>query len=74
MLIKCEIYRDNDYWCARGIGADIFTQGRKLDEVMENIREAVSLHYEERIKNGEQITVLSLTEFQVDSVAKISGC
>jgi predicted RNase H-like HicB family nuclease len=47
MLIKCEIYNDGEFWCARGIGVDIFTQGRSLDELMENIREAVSLHYED---------------------------
>jgi len=74
MLIKFEIYNDGEFWCARGIGVDIFTQGRTLDELMENIREAVRLHYEECIDAGEQITIVSLTEFQVDSFAKISGC
>jgi predicted RNase H-like HicB family nuclease len=74
MLIKFEIYNDGEFWCARGIGVDIFTQGRTLDELVENLREAVSLHYEERIDAGEQITIMSLTEFQVGSVAKISGC
>ncbi|MDN7025452.1 type II toxin-antitoxin system HicB family antitoxin [Methanoculleus sp. FWC-SCC1] len=74
MLITFAIYNDGEFWCARGIGVDIFTQGRTLDELMENIREAVGLHYEESIDAGEQITIVSLTEFQVGSVAKISGC
>ncbi|KUG20906.1 MAG: type II toxin-antitoxin system HicB family antitoxin [Methanomicrobiaceae archaeon] len=74
MLVKFEIYNDGEFWCARGIGVDIFTQGRTLDGLMENIREAVGLHYEESIDAGEQITIMSLTEFQVGSVAKISGC
>jgi len=74
MLVKFEIYNDGEFWCARGIGVDIFTQGRTLDELMENIREAVGLHFEENIDAGEQITIVSLTEFQVGSVAKISGC
>jgi len=43
MLIKFEIYHDGKFWCARGIGADIFTQGKNLDELMKNIDEAVSL-------------------------------
>jgi len=73
-LIKCEIYNDGEFWCARGIGVDIFTQGRSLDELMENIREAVSLHYEDCLDAGEQITIMSLTEFQVDPVGKVSGC
>lgn len=25
MLVKFEIYFDGEYWCDRGIGADIFT-------------------------------------------------
>ncbi|MDO9539529.1 MAG: type II toxin-antitoxin system HicB family antitoxin [Methanocalculus sp.] len=74
MLIKFEIYNDGEFWCARGIGVDIFTQGRTPDELMENIREAVGLHYEDSIDAGEQITIVSLTEFQVGSVAKISSC
>ena len=44
MLIKFEIYNDGQFWCARGIGVDIFTQGWALDELMENIQEAVGLH------------------------------
>ncbi|UUX93222.1 type II toxin-antitoxin system HicB family antitoxin [Methanoplanus endosymbiosus] len=74
MLIKFNIYRDGEFWCARGIGTDIFTQGKSLDELMQNINEAVELHYEDNINDGEDITVVSLTEFQVGSFAKVSGC
>ncbi|QYZ78422.1 type II toxin-antitoxin system HicB family antitoxin [Methanofollis formosanus] len=74
MLIKFDIYHDGDWWCARGMGVDIFTQGKTLDELMKNINDAVELHFEENIEAGEEITVVSLTEFQVGSVAKISGC
>jgi len=34
MFIKFEAYFDGQYWCARGIGADVFTQGHTLDELM----------------------------------------
>jgi len=47
MLVKFEIYNDGEYWCARGIGVDIFTQGKTLDELMVNIKEAVEVHYGE---------------------------
>ena len=47
MLVKIEAYFDSEYWCARGIGEDIFTQGKTLDELVENVKEAVSLHFEE---------------------------
>ena len=45
-MVKIEAYHDGEFWCARGIGEDIFTQGETLDELMENIKEAVALHFE----------------------------
>lgn len=45
-MVKFEIYFDGDFWCARGLGVDIFTQGETLDELMTNIREATELHFE----------------------------
>ena len=46
MLVKIEAYHDGESWCARGVGDDIFTQGETLDKLIENIREAVALHFE----------------------------
>jgi len=57
MLIKFEIYNEGEYWCARGIGEDIFTQGKTLDELMENIKEAVEAHYGELLEKGEDIRI-----------------
>lgn len=74
LVVKFDIYFDGECWCARGIGVDIFTQGTTLDELMTNIRESVELHFEEELNAGEQISIVSLTEFQVDRVAKISSC
>ena len=54
MLAKLEVYFDGEYWCARGIGADVFTQGRALDELMGNIREAAALHLEEVLEKGDE--------------------
>lgn len=47
MLVKFETYFDGEHWCARGIGEDIFTQGRSLDELHRNIQEAVTTHFGE---------------------------
>ena len=47
MLVKIEAYHDGEFWCARGIGESIFTQGKTFDELIENIKEAVALHFEE---------------------------
>ncbi len=73
MLVKLEIYNDGEYWCARGIGEDIFTQGKTLDELMRNIREAVELHYEDALEKGEDIRILSISEIEVRPVAKVTG-
>jgi predicted RNase H-like HicB family nuclease len=48
MLVKVEVYNDSQFWCARGIGEDLFTQAKTVDELYSNIREAVTLHFEDR--------------------------
>ena len=48
MVLKVEAYHDGEMWCARGMGEDIFTQGETFDELLENLREAVSVHFEDR--------------------------
>ena len=74
MLVKFEIYNDGSYWCGRGIGEDIFTQGKTLDELMDNIEEAVWVHFEDIICGGEELKILSITETRVDSLAKTANC
>ncbi len=73
MLTKFEIYNDGEYWCARGIRDDIFTQGRTMDELIRNLQEAVELHFEDEIERGEEIRIISISEFEVGSVAKVAS-
>jgi len=47
MLVKIEVYNDGEFWCARGIGEDVFTQGQTLDELYANMMEAGALHFED---------------------------
>ncbi len=61
MLVKVEIYKEGKYWCARGIGEDVFTQGKTLDELMKNLAEAVELHFEE-LPRKEEIRILSISD------------
>lgn len=63
MLIKIETYFDGEFWCARGIGEGIFTQGKTLDELYQNIKEAVSLHFGEA---DEPLTILTLSEMRLE--------
>ncbi|MBL7119504.1 MAG: type II toxin-antitoxin system HicB family antitoxin [Dehalococcoidia bacterium] len=62
MLVKIETYFDGEFWCARGIGEDIFTQGNTLDDLYQNIKEAVSVHCDEI---DEPITILILSEVKL---------
>jgi len=62
MLVKMETYFDGKSWCARGIGEGIFTQGDTLDDLYQNIKEAVSVHYGE---TDEPITILTLAEVKL---------
>jgi len=52
MLVKIDTYFDGVYWCARGVNEDIFTQGKTYDELLKNIKEAVTLHLEDELKKG----------------------
>jgi len=62
VLVKMETYYDGEFWCARGIGEDIFTQATTLDELYQNIKEAVSVHYGD---TDEPITILTLSEVKL---------
>jgi hypothetical protein len=63
MLVKVEVYNDGDCWCARGIGEDIFTQGKTVDELYKNIREAVALHFEYGVPASD-IDILVVSELK----------
>ena len=73
LLVKFEIYNVGEYWCARGIGVDIFTQGKTLDELMENIKEAVEVHFNETLEKGEDVKIISISELEVHRFAKATS-
>ena len=62
--VKADIYFDGKYWCARCLDIDVFTQGKTLDELVKNLREAVNLHLGRRIRKF-QPTIISLVELAV---------
>ncbi|MEO0250265.1 MAG: type II toxin-antitoxin system HicB family antitoxin [candidate division WOR-3 bacterium] len=68
MIVKVEIYRDEDFWCARGLDEAVFTQAETLDELVKNIKEAVSLHLEGRIAKGEKVEILLLSSLSLEHV------
>ena len=59
--VKADIYFDGKFWCARCMDVDVFTQGKTLDELVKNLKQAVSLHIGGHSRNF-QPTIVSLLE------------
>ena len=62
--LKFEIYHDGEFYCARCFDIDIFTQGKTLDNVMENIKEAVNLYFED-VEQDEYDGILTVMEMAI---------
>lgn len=43
-IIQFHIYKGEKYYVAEGVDLAVVTQGKTLDELMSNIKEAVELH------------------------------
>ena len=46
-MIKSEVYFDGEYYCGRCLDFDVFTQGKTLDELVHNLKDALQLHFED---------------------------
>ena len=71
-MIKADIYFDGEYYCGRCIDFDVFTQGKTLDELAHNLKEAIQLHIEDDPReladyapNPSLITMMDLGEIHV---------
>ncbi len=69
MLVKMDTYFDGEFWCARGTDEDIFTQGATYDELLKNIKEAVSLHHEDDLQKGKTVEILVMSEMELTGVS-----
>ncbi|MBN1455470.1 MAG: type II toxin-antitoxin system HicB family antitoxin [Methanomicrobia archaeon] len=45
-IIQVKIYKGEKYYVAECLDLPVVTQGKPLDEVTENVKEAISLHLE----------------------------
>ncbi len=70
MIVKIEAYHGGEFWCARGIGEDIFTQGETFDELIESIKEAVALHFDEIEPLPD---VLLISEVKISNAVSAAG-
>lgn len=68
MQVTFIIHKETDFYTAKCVEEDIFTQGSTLDELMKNIKEAVELHFEDYLINN-SIQILSLSQTEVEKVA-----
>ncbi|MCD6407875.1 type II toxin-antitoxin system HicB family antitoxin [bacterium] len=66
MVIMFETYHDGEFWCARGINHDIFTNAKTYEKLLKNIKEAVALHFEEEIENKGTLDILIMSEMEVN--------
>jgi predicted RNase H-like HicB family nuclease len=66
-IIKAEIYFDGEYYCARTLEFDVFTQGKTLDETVENLKEAVGLHIEDETDYDlhDKLSILAMMDLAV---------
>ena len=71
-MIKAEIYHDGEYYCGRCLDFDVFTQGKTLDELVHNLKEAIQLHFEDDrenlvdfVENPSLFTMMDLGEIHV---------
>ena len=71
-IIQVKIYKGEKYYVAECIDLPVVTQGKTLDEVVKNIKEAIELHLEG--ENLEEWDILSdysiLVNFELPSYAK----
>ena len=54
--IQARVSKGDDYYVAECLGLPVVTQGRSLDELVANLREAIALHLED-----EDLSELGLT-------------
>lgn len=69
-IIQARIYKGDKYYVGEALDLPVVTQGVTLDEVTENLREAIALHLE-----GEDLAELGfdnepsiLASFELDAV------
>jgi len=71
-IVQVRVYKGEKYYVAECLDLPVVTQGRTLDEVVENIREAISLHLEgENLEEWQLLPDFSiLISFEIPAYAK----
>ena len=71
-IIQVKIYKGEKYYVAECVDLPVVTQGKTLDEAVENIKEAVNLHLEgENLKDWDILPDFSiLVNFELPQYVK----
>lgn len=65
--VELEAYWDGEAWCARGRRHSIYTFADTLDKLLENVKEAVAVHFE--LPPGESVEVVLRVKADVPEMA-----
>jgi len=89
VIVEFKTYYCDGWWGAHATKHSIYTQGKTVGDLIDNILEATELHFEEEIEKGERITITTTPEppaettpdtpgiqfkYQVDIIAKTASC
>ena len=89
MIVEFKTYFCDGWWGAHATGHSIYTQGKTVGDLIDNILEVTELHFEEEIEKGEPITIITTPEssaettsdmpvikfeYKVDIIAKTASC
>jgi hypothetical protein len=58
MTVELEAYWDGETWCARAKRYSIYTFADTLDKLLENIKEAVALYFEDTVSEKKPIHIV----------------
>lgn len=67
--IELEAYWDGEAWCARNRRYSIYTYADTLDELLDNVREAVQVYYEGESQVSDPVRILLKVRFDVPQMA-----
>ncbi|HNV39358.1 MAG TPA: type II toxin-antitoxin system HicB family antitoxin [Methanoculleus sp.] len=62
MIVEFKTYFCDGWWGAHATEHSIYTQGRTVGDLIDNILEATELHLKEELERGEPITIITAPE------------
>lgn len=64
-VITASVWREGDWYVAQALDTDVASQGESVEDALDNLREAVELHFESPVSTS----VPELRQIEVDVAA-----